>query len=470
MRFVILGGGPAGYAAAAAAAAIGADVTLVEDVGLGGNATLWDAIPSKTLLSTAGVRATVVRAEALGLAFQHGTPQVDLLRTVAHARYVAAHQSRSIRDRLEGTSTHLVSGHARIAAPGLLNVTGATGEREVPYDRLVLATGAAPWEPPFAQVDHQRVFTPRDVLTLRRLPEHLVVVGAGATGCEYAEFFLSCGVRVTLLSARPQVLPAEDRDIAEIVEEAFLARGCELQFDARVADVEHNDDGVAVTTADGRCFDGSHAIVCMGMRPASADLGLDVLGIATDDRGAVLVDGNGLTSAAGVYAVGDLAGGMMLASTASMQGRHAALHALGASTASLDLTTVPWTIFTRPEVASVGLTAGEADRRGADVAITKHYLGANPRGVISGNNEGMIKLVSSAADGVLYGASIVGYRASEMIATLALAVRAQLPVETIADTGTVTPSMSESLQRAAEKAATARLTRTPDAALASSQP
>lgn len=459
MRLVILGGGPAGYAAASAASGMGADVTLVEDVGLGGNATLWDAIPSKTLLSTAGVMATVGRAETLGIAFQHGSPQVDLLRTIAHARYVAAHQSRSIRDRLEGTAARVIHGRARITAPGTVLVTTDVGEREVAYDRLVLATGAAPWKPPFAQVDHARVFTPRDVLTLRRLPESLVVVGAGATGCEYAEFFLSCGVRVTLLSARPQVLPAEDRDIAEIVEEAFLARGCELQFDARVSDVEHRDDAVSVTTTDGRCFDGSHAVICMGMRPASAELGLEVLGITTDERGAVAVDGNGRTSVEGVYAVGDLAGGMMLASTASMQGRHAAFHALGAAALSLDLTTVPWTIFTRPEVASVGLTAGAADRSGSDVAVTKHYLGANPRGVISGNNEGMIKLVAGAADGVLLGASIVGYRASEMIATLALAVRAQLPVETIADTGTVTPSMSESLQRAAEKAATARMTR-----------
>ena len=459
MQFVILGGGPAGYAAASAASAIGADVTLVEQDGLGGNATLWDAIPSKTLLSTAGVMATVGRAETLGLAFQHGSPQVDLLRTVAHARYVAAHQSRSIRDRLEGTAARLIHGRARITTPGTVLVTTDVGEREITYDRLLLATGAAPWEPPFAQVDHARVFTPRDVLTLRRLPESLVVVGAGATGCEYAEFFLSCGVRVTLLSARPQVLPNEDRDIAEIVEEAFLARGCELQFDARVSDVEHREDAVSVTTTDGRCFDGTHAVICMGMRPASTGLGLEVLGITTDERGAVIVDGNLQTNAEGVYAVGDLAGGMMLASTASMQGRHAAFHALGASTVQLDLTTVPWTIFTRPEVASIGLTAGEADKRGAEVAVTKHYLGANPRGVISGNNEGMIKLVTGATDGVLLGASIVGYRASEMIATLALAVRAQLPVETIADTGTVTPSMSESLQRAAEKAATARMTR-----------
>src|SRR5262249_60744531 len=123
-------------------------------------------------------------------------------------------------------------------------------------------------------------------------------------------------------------------------------------------------------------------------------------------RGVGVVAGNGLTSADGVSAVGALAGGMMLASPASMQGRHAALHALGASTASLDLATVPWTIFTRPEVASVGLTAGAAERQGADVAVTKHYLGANPRGGISGNNEGMIKLGASAADGVLLGASI----------------------------------------------------------------
>ena len=170
MQLVILGGGPAGYAAASAASAMGADVTLVEEDGLGGNATLWDAIPSKTLLSTAGVMATVGRAEALGLAFQHGSPQVDLLRTIAHARYVAAHQSRSIRDRLEGTAARLVHGRARITAPGTVLVTTDVGEREIAYDRLVLATGAAPWEPPFAQVDHARVFTPRDVLRCAACP------------------------------------------------------------------------------------------------------------------------------------------------------------------------------------------------------------------------------------------------------------------------------------------------------------
>ena len=266
-------------------------------------------------------------------------------------------------------------------------------------------------------------------------------------------------MRVTLISARSQILPAEDRDIAEVVEESFLARGCELQFSSRVSEVTIADGRVTVATSDGRSFSGSHAAVCMGMRPATAGLGLEALGVQLDERGAIVIDGNGLTAAAGVYAAGDVVGGMMLASTAAMQGRHAALHALAATTTPLDLETVPWTIFSRPEVASVGLTAGLAAQRGIDVDVTKHYLGANPRGVISGNVEGMIKLVADRTSGKVLGGSIVGYRASELIATLALAVKAGISVDVLGDAGTVTPSMSESLQRAAEKAATLRMQR-----------
>ena len=457
MRFVILGGGPAGYAAASAASGLGADVTLVEDQGLGGNCTLTDCIPSKTLLETADTMAAVDRAEKLGLEFDHGKPRVDLLRTIAHARWVAAHQSRGIRDRLEATAATLLHGRARIVAPGRLELHTDVGLRDLTYDRLIIATGASPWEPPFAQVDHRRVFTTREVLGVRELPEHLIVVGAGATGCEYADFFLSCGVRVTLLSARDQVLPQEDRDVAEILQEELLARGMELQLAARVSAVELTADGVEARTPDGRSFAGSHAIVCMGQRPNTADLGIETLGLETDERGALVVDEHTQTSVEGVYAVGDVTGGLMLASTGAMQGRHAALDALDRLVEPLDLRTVPWTVFTRPEVASVGVTETAARREDRAVDITKHYLRANPRGVIADAVEGVIKLVTEPDTGVVLGGSIVGYRASEMITTIALAVRAELPVDVLADTGTVTPSMSESIQRAAEKAVNGRL-------------
>ncbi len=457
MRFVILGGGPAGYAAASAAAALGAEVTLIEDRGLGGSCTLTDLIPSKTLLSTATVLAAIDRADQSGVVFEHGKPHVDMLRAVAHARWVATHQSRGIRDRLAETTVRVLHGRGVVTKPGMIHVDCDGYTSEVRYDNLLIATGASPWVPAFAEFDHDRVFTTREVLDQRETPAHLLVVGAGATGCEYAEFYASSGSQITLLSARSQVLPAEDEDVAEIVQEGFLSRGIEIQMDTRITHVDVDEDHVLVKAADGRSFRGSHAIICMGQRANTAGLGLDALGVDLDQRGAIVIDEHMRTTVEGIYAAGDVAGGMMLASTGAMQGRHAALHSFGAVSEPLQLKNVAWTIFTRPEVATVGLTESAAARDGITVEVTKHYLGANPRGVISGWREGMIKLITEPATGILLGGSIVGYRASENIALIALAVNEHLTVESLANTGVVTPSMSESLQRAAERAMNRRI-------------
>ncbi len=457
MRFVILGGGPAGYAAASAASALGAEVTLIEDRGLGGSCTLTDLIPSKTLLSTATVLAAIDRADQSGVVFEHGKPHVDMLRAVAHARWVATHQSRGIRDRLAETTVRVLHGRGVVTKPGMIHVDCDGYTSEVRYDNLLIATGASPWVPAFAEFDHDRVFTTREVLDQRETPAHLLVVGAGATGCEYAEFYASSGSQITLLSARSQVLPAEDEDVAEIVQEGFLSRGIEIQMDTRITHVDVDDDHVLVKAADGRTFRGSHAIICMGQRANTAELGLDSIGVELDQRGAIVIDEHMRTTVEGIYAAGDVAGGMMLASTGAMQGRHAALHSFGAVSEPLQLKNVAWTIFTRPEVATVGLTESAAARDGIPVEVTKHYLGANPRGVISGWREGMIKLITEPATGILLGGSIVGYRASENIALIALAVNEHLTVESLANTGVVTPSMSESLQRAAERAMNRRI-------------
>ena len=401
--------------------------------------------------------AAIDRAEQAGVSFEHGKPTVNMLRTIAHARWVATHQSRGIRDRLAETTVRVIHGSARIDRAGLLHVDCDGYITEVEYDRLLISTGASPWVPSFAQIDHHRVFTTREVLHQRDTPEHLIVVGAGATGCEYAEFFASSGGQITLLSARSQVLPNEDEDVAEIIQEAFLSRGIEIQMNARVTEIKIDGDHVVVATEDERSFRGSNAIICMGQRANTSGIGLEEIGVNLDERGAIIVDEHMRSSADGVYAGGDVAGGMMLASTAAMQGRHAALHAFGAVDGPLRLQNVAWTIFTRPEVATVGMTENAAACDGRQVDVTKHYLGANPRGVISGWREGMIKLITDPQSGVLLGGSIVGYRASENIATVALAVNESLSVESLANTGVVTPSMSESLQRAAERAMNHRI-------------
>jgi pyruvate/2-oxoglutarate dehydrogenase complex dihydrolipoamide dehydrogenase (E3) component len=459
MRFVILGGGPAGYAAAGTAAALGARVTEIERRGLGGNCTLTDAIPSKTLLHTASVMATVETAERIGVRFEHGRPSVDLLATIAHARWLAAHQAGSIRQRLDVSEAEVIYGEGTIAQDGVLEVATEDGVRALEYDHLLIATGASPWEPPFAKVDHHRVFTTREVLDLHAFPEHLLVVGAGATGCEYAEFFQSCGVRCTLFSPRAQILPQEDRDMAEIVQEEFLLRGMEIVLGARVTSVDAGADGVSLTAEDGRTFQGSHALICMGMRAEIAGLGLEQVGVETSSRGEIVIDEQCRTTNPRISAGGDVTGGWMLASTAAMQGRIATLTVLGRTIQGLSLDAIAGTVFTSPEVADVGLTESKAANAKRVVAVTRHDLRNNPRGVIAGQSNGMIKLIWDPDSGVVLGGSIVGYRASELIATVALAVKAGLTVDDLAETGAVNPSMSESVQRCAERAANDRAAR-----------
>ena len=459
MRFVILGGGPGGYAAAATAADLGAEVTIIERRTLGGNWTVTDGIPSKTLLHTAQVMASIESAESVGIQFEHGRPRVDLLRTIAYARWVAAHQARGVRERLDGIEATIIYGEGRLVRDGLVEVRTDDGVEEVAYDRLLICTGAAPWEPPFAQVDHERILNTRDVLDLEAFPEHLLVVGAGSTGCEFAEFFSSCGVRTMLISSRPQILPSSDRDIAEVVQEAFLGRAVEIVLDARAVGIEHAADSVVVTAKDARQFRGTHAIVCMGMRPETAGLGLQEVGVDVSPKGEIVVDGHGRTSNEAIYAAGDVSGGWMLASTAAMQGRLAVLHGLGEDVDPMSATSVAGTVFTRPEVAEVGLSETRAHASGADVRITRHPLRANPRALIGGQTDGMIKLVWEPESGRLLGGSIVGYRASEVITPVALAVKAGLTVDDVATTAAVNPSVSESLQRCAEKAANTRRAR-----------
>ena len=189
MRLVILGGGPAGYAAATTAAHLGADVTLVEDMSLGGNCTMTDAIPSKTLLTTADAVLEVARAEEDGLDFAHGYPSVNLRRTLARARAIALHQSRGVRERMDGVNVRVLPGWGRVTGPNELVAHVDDRDHTVEFDALLVCTGASPFVPPFAQPDARRVLTTRQVFDLRDMPEHLVVLGAGPTGCEFADFF-----------------------------------------------------------------------------------------------------------------------------------------------------------------------------------------------------------------------------------------------------------------------------------------
>jgi dihydrolipoamide dehydrogenase len=454
MRLVILGGGPAGYAAATTAAHLGADVTLVEDMSLGGNCTMTDAIPSKTLLTTADAVLEVARAEEDGLDFAHGYPSVNLRRTLARARAIALHQSRGVRERMDGVNVRVLPGRGHVTGPNELVAHVDGRDHAIGFDALLVCTGASPFVPPFAQPDARRVLTTRQVFDLREMPEHLVVLGAGPTGCEFADFFSRCGSHVTLVSAREHILPNDDTDLSEVLEEVFLRRGLDVIKNGRAAAVDCEDSSeVRLVLEDGRDLTCSHLLLCIGMRPNTSGLGLAEAGVDLGDRGTLPADEYCRTNIPHIYACGDVTGQIMLANTASVHGRTAALHALGVPVEPVDYTGVAWCVFTRPEIAKAGISERQARLDGTSVRVTKHLVRANPRAVMEGETDGLIKLISDPDDGTMLGGAMVGLRASEVITTVALAIHARLSVQMLAETAAVNPSMSESLQRAAEKAA-----------------
>ncbi len=443
-RFVVIGGGPGGVAAATAAAIHGARVTLIESTILGGAAHLLDCIPSKAMVATSMRLDSLRGAERLGIDGV-GTPSVDSATLSSRADGLSQRLSSGIRELLESQGVEIVTAAGSLVGPNPARADG----RDLPFDFAVIATGSRPWEPDWAEVDGERVITTRHAYHLPTIPEHLVVIGSGVTGVEFVHVYASLGSKVTLLVSRQQVLPHRDPEVAAVLEEDFLERGVNLLKGARANQVARHGDGVVVTTEDGRRVEGTHAMLAVGSRPNTEGLGLDGVGVATE-REFVVVDEFQRTSLPHVYAAGDVTGQMLLASVAAMQGRKIARHALGLPVKPLDLTKVSQAIFTEPEIASVGLEEADARAAGRKVRITKVPFAANPRALIQGNPTGFAKVISDPATHVILGGTIVGHHASELIGILALAAQSRMRVDVLVDTLMVHPSLSESLAEAAD--------------------
>ncbi len=448
LRLVIIGGGPAGTAAAGVAAAEGAAVTLVEAEVLGGAAHLFDCIPSKALVATSLRLASIRASGRLGVA--HGG---DLgLDMAVLAEWRAAITTRlvdGLSSLLRSQGVDLVAGRGRLAGANLAVADTAEGPRELPFDRALLATGSVPRVPDWAEVDGERVLTTRHAYRLAALPEHLVIVGSGVTGVEFTHIFSSLGSRVTLIVSRQQVLPHRDAEVAAVLEEDFLERGVALVKGARAVSARAEGAGAEVRLDDGRVVRGSHVLLAVGLQPNTSGLGLEAAGVEVR-QGFIPVDEFQRTNVPHIYAAGDITGQLPLSSVATAQGRVVARHALGRPVVPVDLRKAAQAIFTEPEIASVGLEEVDAAAEGRKVRITKVPLAANPRSLIQANPRGFVKVVSDPATRVVLGGTVVGHHASEMIGTLALAVQEGLRTDALARTLMVHPSLAESLADAAD--------------------
>jgi dihydrolipoamide dehydrogenase len=463
MRVVIVGGGPGGYEAALVAAGLGAEVTIVNDEGLGGACVLWDCVPSKTLLSSAQAFNTLETAPSLGVHFEGMVGlevpryEVDLPTIMRRVHDLALAQSEDITKQVLAAGVRVVLGRGRVVGPHTVEVlrsdAGPDGEvlERLEGDAILLATGSDPRRMETAPCDGEVILSSQDVYKLRKVPEHLVVVGAGATGAEYATAFLRFGAQVTIVVSRDRILPTEDRDAAMVIEDVFERRGLETVKNARAAKVERVGDRGVVHLEDGRTVEGSHVLLTIGQVPQSGGLGLEELGIQTNERGAIVVDGVSRTSVPSIYAAGDVTARLMLASVAAMQGRIAMWHLLGQAVSPLRWDAVVATIFTDPQIATVGLSEQRAAETGIEVEVETLPLAGNSRAKMSNRTDGFVKLLARPGSGTIAGGAVVASYASDLIAPISEACFNRLTASQLSQAFQTYPSFAGSIQECARR-------------------
>ena len=450
-KFVIIGGGPAGNAAASTAARLGAEVTVVERDIIGGAAHLLDCVPSKAMIATGGALTMTQRFAGMGIEQHDVEVDVDTL----------SERITNITDRLQSTTTELlvsqgvriIRGVATFVDDHHVRVQSADGVEELEADAVLVSTGSRPRIPGWASPDGTRILTTRDCYPPKVFPKSIVVIGSGVTGVEFVHMFTSFGADVTLVVSRQQVLPGKDPEAAAALEDSFLARGVKLLKGARAQAIDIIGDEVVVKCDDGREVRATHAVLAIGSEPNVEGLNLESAGVKLDSRGYIDIDQWCRTNVPHVYAAGDVSGKLPLSSVATMQGRKIAEHLMGVirnDHRHLAYDKAASAIFTKPEIADVGLAEADAFALGRKIRVTKVPFSSTAKALIHNDPTGFVKLISDPNTGVVLGGTIVGRHAGELISMIALAVTAHLKVVDILDTLLVHPSLAEAVSESAE--------------------
>lgn len=457
-RVVIIGGGPGGYEAARTAAQLEAEVILIEERGVGGNAVLTDVVPSKTLIATSEAAKRVAVAQGLGIEFSVSGKRVDPhvevdLKTLNRRLLaLAKDQSEDMREALLEDGVRIIDGRGHLDGNHHVVVESSDGQSErIEAKTIIIAVGASPRELPDAATDGVRILNWKQLYDLEELPEHMIVVGSGVTGAEFASAYLQLGSKVTLVSSRDKVLPGNDQDAAELIEKVFTSGGMNLLRNARANKVTNTGDGVKVELADGQVLTGSHCLMAVGATPNTQGLNLEEAGIVLNESGHVVVNKVARTSRANVYAIGDCSTSLPLASVSAMMGRTAVYHTLGDVASPTRLRNVASNVFTSPEIAQVGWSQSEIEQGLVRGEIATIELETNPRAKMEGISEGFIKLFASVGSGTVIGGVVVAPRASDLIYPIAVAIENRLTVDQLAKTYTVYPSLSGSIAEAASE-------------------
>ncbi|HOV06067.1 MAG TPA: dihydrolipoyl dehydrogenase [Anaerolineaceae bacterium] len=450
---VVIGAGPGGYVAAIRSAQLGMKTALVDRQWLGGVCLNVGCIPSKALLKNAEVAHTL-RERGTEFGFSLENLQLDYGAAVRRSRQVSNRLTRGIASLMKKNDVTVVMGEARLTAKDQITVTGADGtQTTLEADHIILATGSQPVSLPGIPVDGERVLTYKEAILQEKLPASVIIIGAGAIGLEFSTIWNSYGSRVTLVEMLPRIAPLEDEEVSAELTRTFTRRGIKCLAETRVLGVEKTASGVQVSVSgkDGEMkLEAEQALVAIGFRPNSANLGLEEIGVELSERGHIRVNDRMETSIPGIWAVGDVTGKLLLAHVASAQGILCAEAIAGMETNPLDYTMIPRATYSQPQVASFGLSERQAVESGKSVKVGRFPFLANGKALGLSDYAGFAKIITDAESEEILGAHLVGPEVSELLPELTLAQQNGLHASAIAHNIHAHPTLSEVLLEAAE--------------------
>lgn len=447
---IVIGGGPGGYVAAIRAAQLGGRVVVVEKDSLGGVCLNRGCIPTKAMLSSADVYDLAVRrcgefgvnAKGVSLDYAAVTGRRDKIvkQTVSGVGYL-----------MKKNDIRVISGTAKLKSASSVEVKTSDGKTETVEGRnIIIATGSEPVQLPIEGLDGKNVWDSDAAMKADSVPSSILVIGGGAIGVEWGYLFKKFGADVTIVEMISQILPLTDSEVAGELKKILVKGGIDILTDSKVSKVTKKGAKLTAlieTGKDKKEITVDKILVAVGRRPVSSDMGLEALGVKTD-RGKILVNESMQTDVRGIYAVGDVTGGMLLAHKASEEGVIAAENCMGRKT-RMNYNTVPACVYTSPEVATVGLTEDEAKKRGIDVKVGRSLFMPNGKAKGIGERDGFVKFIAEARYGEILGCHIIGPHATDLIHEAVIAMEAEATIDQVGKTVHAHPSLAEVIKEAA---------------------
>ena len=408
----VIGAGPGGYVAAIKASQFGKKVVLIEKQYMGGTCLNVGCIPTKTLISNAHVLHSVQHASEFGIST--GPVSFEYAKMKQRKDSVVEKMRKSLEGLVKSNGITIIQGHAEFLSSHQLKIKNENSEI-IGFEKAIIASGSQPLDIPAFPCDHKKVLNSTSILELSTLPKSLAIIGGGYIGCEFASLFAELGVKVTILEAMPMILAAQGKTISDVITRAFIKKGIDVQTGVMVEGIDHTASGINVRIKDKGAIECEMALVSIGRKIVSEDLGLDKLGINIGDRGAISVDSKMETTTPGIYAIGDVTSQYMLAHVASHQGIIAASNACGMK-ADMHYHAVPAVIFTSPEIAMVGMTPEMASESQVPFSIGKFPFQALGKAVASSETDGFAQIITNKQTGQILGDKLIGKDASSLSA------------------------------------------------------